>query len=99
MSDSTIKFSIDLDPEVLQQQVASSIVKLGVEEALREGVSSWAMTYWIEQAARTKTMQIVGDILEPVLSPLIEAALKEHMTKEWLDETVQELVEHKLSSH
>ena len=99
MSDSTIKFSIDLDPEDLKHQVAASIVKLGVEEALREGISSWAMTHWIESAVRTRIMQIVGDVMEPILSPIVEKALKKHMTEEWLDETVQELVEHKLSSH
>ena len=98
MSDSTIKVSIDLDPEELQQQVAARIVKLSVEEALRVGITTWAMTHWIEQAVRTKTMQIVGEVLGDALRPLIEKALKEHMTEPWLAATVEELVERKLNT-
>ena len=98
MSDSTIKFYIDLDPEELQHHVAGKIVQLGVEEALREGISNWAMTHWIENAVRKKVSEIVANVMEPVIAPLIEKALKEHMTEEWLSEAVQELVQQRLSN-
>ena len=93
MSDSTIKVSIDLDPEELKHQVAAGIVKLGVEEALREGITNWSMTHWIENAVRSKVMQITGEIVGEIMAPLIEEALEKRITKEWLAATVEELIE------
>ncbi|KKL20448.1 hypothetical protein LCGC14_2455340 [marine sediment metagenome] len=93
----TVEVTMKLDPEVIKHKIAAAVVKLGVEDALREGISSWALTRWIEQAARTRTMEIVADCLEPVLQPIIEKVLKEKMTEEWINRAVEEFIEAKLN--